>query len=305
MEQKNIIKSATASEGAAVSRAAARPAFSVAVNTPQMQKLINNTIADPRERGAFVTSLVSAVAQNPSLKDCDPATIVSAALVGKALNLPPSPQLGYFYMVPFEDRRNGRKTAQFQLGYKGMIQLAMRSGFYRRLNALPLKAGELKKYDPLEETVEVEIIADDMARAKAETTGYYAFFEYLNGFRKCLYWSKAKVEAHAIQFSQGYKAKKGYTFWEKSFDDMACKTLLRQLLGKWGLMSTDLQKAFENEIAPETEEPAAIVVGKSAAALPPPKEPAAVEGGATREEAQPAEADYELVESEDADPTQD
>ena len=302
MEQRNIIKSATASEGAAVARAAGRQAFSVAVNTPQMQKLINNTIADPRERGSFVTSLVSAVAQNPSLKDCDPATIVSAALVGKALNLPPSPQLGYFYMVPFEDRRNGRKTAQFQIGYKGMIQLAMRSGFYRRLNALPLKAGELKRYDPLEETVEVEIIQDDMARAKAETTGYYAFFEYLNGFRKCIYWSKARVEAHAIQFSQGYKAKKGYTFWEKSFDDMACKTLLRQLLGKWGLMSTELQKAFESEVAPDADETSAIVVGKAPAALPPPESPApeAETAPAPQEqEGETIQADFEYPESDE------
>ena len=141
--------------------------------------------------------------------------------------------------------------AQFQIGYKGYIQLAIRSGQYKKLNVLAIKEGELKKYDPLNEELEVELIEDEEEREKATTVGYYAMFEYLNGFRKTIYWSKEKMEAHALKYSMGYRAKKGYTFWEKDFDGMAYKTMLRQLISKWGIMSVDLtmQKALESDMA--------------------------------------------------------
>lgn len=154
-------------------------------------------------------------------------------------------------MVPFNDSKRGCKVAQFQIGYKGYIQLAIRSGQYKKLNVLAIKEGELKQYDPLNEEIEVELMQDEEEREKAETIGYYAMFEYLNGFRKTLYWSKAKMEAHALKYSMGYRAKKGYTFWEKDFDGMAYKTMLRQLISKWGIMSVDLtmQKALESDMA--------------------------------------------------------
>ena len=151
-------------------------------------------------------------------------------------------------MVPFNDRKLGRKVAQFQLGYKGYIQLAIRSGQYKKLNAMAIKEGELIKYDPLNEEIEVQLIENDAEREAAPTIGYYAMFEYLNGFRKVIYWSKDKMEAHALEYSQGYRAKKGYTFWEKSFDDMAIKTMLRQLISKWGIMSIGFQKAYEADM---------------------------------------------------------
>ena len=97
----------------------------------------------------------------------------------------------------------------------------------------------------------MELIENEEDREKEETIGYYAMFEYLNGFRKTLYWSKEKMEAHALKYSMGYRAKKGYTFWEKDFDGMAYKTMLRQLISKWGIMSIDLtmQKALESDMA--------------------------------------------------------
>ena len=163
----------------------------------------------------------------------------------------PSPQLGQYYMVPFNDSKRGCKVAQFQIGYKGYIQLAIRSGQYKKLNVLAIKEGELKKYDPLNEELEVQLIENEEEREKATTIGYYAMFEYLNGFRKTIYWSKEKMEAHALKYSMGYRAKKGYTFWEKDFDGMAYKTMLRQLISKWGIMSVDLtmQKALESDMA--------------------------------------------------------
>lgn len=224
--------------------------FSAFLATDAMKRKVNEMVGG--EKGQqFVTAIISAVSANPQLAECDNASIVSAALVGQALNLSPSPQLGQFYMVPFNDSKRGCKVAQFQIGYKGYIQLAIRSGQYKKLNVLAIKKGELKKYDPLNEEIEVELIENEEDREKEETIGYYAMFEYLNGFRKTLYWSKEKMEAHAIKYSMGYRAKKGYTFWEKDFDGMAYKTMLRQLISKWGIMSIDLtmQKALESDMA--------------------------------------------------------
>lgn len=197
----------------------------------------------------FISSLLSAVQANPGLQACTNSSLVSAAMLGQSLNLSPSPQLGQYYMVPFSDRKNGRTVAQFILGYKGYVQLALRSGQYKKLNVLAIKEGELVKYDPLNEEIEVNLIEDEAEREKAPTIGYFAMFEYLNGFRKTMYWSKTKMEAHAEKYSKGYAAHKGYTFWEKDFDAMAYKTMLRQLISKWGVMSIDMMTAIDADEA--------------------------------------------------------
>lgn len=222
--------------------------FSAFLSTDAMKKKINEMVGG--EKGQqFITAIISAVSTNPQLAECDHSTILSAALVGQALNLSPSPQLGQYYMVPFNDNKRGCKVAQFQIGYKGYIQLAIRSGYYKKLNVLAIKEGELVKYDALNEDIEVKLIENEEEREKAPTIGYYAMFEYLNGFRKTLYWTKKHMEAHAEKYSMGYKAHKGYTFWEKDFDGMAYKTMLRQLISKWGIMSVDMQKAMESDMA--------------------------------------------------------
>ena len=236
--------------------------FSMAINSTGYQKLINSTIKDPAKAARFVTAITSAVAVNPLLQDCDPATILSGALLGESLGLSPSPQLGQYYLVPFNNTKKGCKDAQFQLGYKGYVQLALRSGYYKRLNVFAVKAGELKAWNPVTEELEIELIQDDEIREKTATIGYVASFTYVNGFSKTLYWSRQKMEAHALRYSKGYAAKKGYTFWEKDFDAMAFKTMLRQLISKWGIMSIDLQTAFEQDNVVEsgdfleTEQPA-------------------------------------------------
>lgn len=114
---------------------------------------------------------------------------------------------------------------------------------------MAIKEGELVRFDPLNEEIEVNLIEDEEAREEAPTVGYYAMFEYTNGFKKAMYWSKKKMEAHALKYSKGYKAKKGYTFWEKDFDAMAYKTMLRQLISKWGIMSIDMQSAMDADMA--------------------------------------------------------
>lgn len=222
--------------------------FSVVVNSASFQKSINNALRDPERARRFTASIVSAVSTNPDLQTCDASTIVTAALLGESLNLSPSPQLGQYYLVPYNDKKRG-KVAQFQLGYKGYIQLATRSGYYKKLNVLAIKEGELVRFDPLEEVIEVNLIKDETVREETPAMGYYAMFEYQNGFRKAIYWPKSKMERHAEQYSQGYRAKKGYTFWEKDFDSMAYKTMLRQLISKWGIMSIEMQDVFAKDMA--------------------------------------------------------
>ena len=233
---------------------AQRPKFSAMISTPSYQKMINNTLKDPARVRRFVSSITSAVATNPMLQECDPATILSGALLGESLNLSPSPQLGQYYLVPFNNTKKGCKDAQFQLGYKGYVQLALRSGYYKRLNVMAVKQGELKSWNPLTEEIALDLMEDEIARENAPSIGYVASFEYLNGFSKTIYWSREKMEAHALRYSKGYAAKKGYTFWEKDFDAMAFKTMLRQLISKWGVMSIDLQSAFEaDSVAEDTD----------------------------------------------------
>ena len=207
-----------------------------------------NQVIGGKNGTRFISSVVSAVNNNPALQECTNQSILSGALLGESLNLSPSPQLGQYYLVPFNDKNKG-KVAQFQLGYKGYIQLAIRSGQYKKLNVLAIKEGELVRFDPLNEEIEVKLIEDEEAREEAPTQGYYASFEYTNGFQKAIYWSKKKMEAHALKYSRGYQAKKGYTFWEKDFDAMAYKTMLRQLISRWGIMSIDLMSAMDADMA--------------------------------------------------------
>lgn len=236
-----------------------------------IKKKINETVGGANGQ-RFITSILSAVSTNPALQECEHGSIISAAFLGEALKLSPSPQLGQYYLVPFNKTIKNAdgssyqiKVAQFQLGYKGYIQLAIRSGYYKKINVLAIKEGELIKYDPLAEELEVNLIEDDDIREQTPTIGYYAMFEYENGFRKTLYWSKKKMLAHADKYSMAFNKNdyekllagkipqkdmwKYSSFWYKDFDGMAYKTMLRQLISKWGIMSIDMQNAYEKDMA--------------------------------------------------------
>lgn len=229
-------------------------------------------------RQRFITGVISAVNTNAQLQECTNQSILAGALLGETLKLSPSPQLGHYYLVPYNDKEKG-KVAQFQMGYKGYIQLAIRSGQYKKLNVLAIKNGELEYFDPLNEEIKVKLMVDKWdEREELETIGYYAMFELVNGFKKAIYWSKKQMLAHADKYSPAFSAnatviKTSYgdknkvsfadfeagnypkndswmysSFWYKNFDAMAYKTMLRQLISKWGIMSIEMQNAFEHDM---------------------------------------------------------
>lgn len=224
-----------------------KPKFSLAIQSEGYKKLINNTLGDPKRAAKFIAAISSAVATNSSLQQCDAGSILSGALLGEALNLSPSPQLGQYYLVPFKDK------AQFQLGYKGYIQLAIRSGQYKDIDVIEVREGEYLGRDKTTGKHQFEFIEDEVERENKPIIGYMAYFEYLNGFYKNLYWSKEKMQKHALEYSQAYASdiKKGtnYSFWSKDFDGMAFKTMLRQLISKWGIMSIDMQEAITKDMS--------------------------------------------------------
>lgn len=239
-----------------------KPKFSVAIRTDAIQTLITRTLGDPKRTARFTASISSVVATNPALQECDPNSVITSALVGEALELPPSPQLGYFYMVPFDNKNRG-KLATFILGYKGYIQLAIRSGLYSDIDAMEVRQGEYLGKDPETGRPRFRFIEDDEQREQLPVVGYLAYLELKTGFKKVLYWPSAKMLTHADTYSKAFSAKayqdfkngkinkadewKYSSFWYKQFDEMAKKTMLRQLISKFGIMSVEIQTAFEND----------------------------------------------------------
>lgn len=213
----------------------------------------------------FVSSVISAVQTNPALAECTNQSILSAALQGEALNLPPSPQLGYFFMIPFKNKKKGCTEAQFQLSAKGYKQLAMRSGQYLDIDVLYIHEGEYLGRDKYTGKQKFEFIEDDDERESKPIIGYLAYFEMLNGFRKQMYWTKSKMEAHADKYSNAFSLEaskklaegkipqnelwKYSSYWYTSFDEMAEKTMIRQLLSKWGMLTTEIAMAMDADMA--------------------------------------------------------
>ena len=226
--------------------------FSGFMTSEGIKKKVNEIIGSKEKGSRFISSIVSAVSTNPQLGQCENSSILSGALLGESLNLSPSPQLGRYYLVPFKDKTRGM-VAQFILGYKGYLELAQRSGQYKDINVIEVKEGEYKGRNSLNGNPTFEFIVDDDVRDTKETIGYMATFTLINGFTKTIYMTKKQMEEHALQYSSGYRADKknktAYTFWTKDFDGMAFKTLLRQLISKWGIMSIDMQTAYEGDMA--------------------------------------------------------
>lgn len=198
--------------------------------------------------GAFVASIIDLYNTDKTLQACDPKSVVMEALKAASLKLPINKQLGFAWIVPYKDGKTGQFIPTFQLGYKGYIQLCMRTGAYKYINADVVYEGELVKQDKL--TGEIEI--DPSKRISDKKIGYFAFIETLNGFRKTLYMSVEEVTRHAQRYSKSYG--KSNSPWASDFDSMALKTCLRLLLSKYGVMSIEMQKAYIEDTEAITED---------------------------------------------------
>lgn len=192
----------------------------------------------------FVGSLVSLVNADASLQQAfqqAPMTVIQAGLRAATYDLPIDPQLGFSYIVPFKDNsKGGIMTANFIMGYKGMYQLALRTGVYTKLNVVDVREGELVKFNRLTEDIEFNFIDDFEKRNKAKIIGYCGMFRLVNGMEKVIYMTVEEIQAHELKNRKGKYMGKG---WRDDFESMCSKTVLRRLIGKWGIMSIDYKTA--------------------------------------------------------------
>lgn len=200
------------------------------IDSPAVKKRFEEVLCERAPQ--YMSSIVNLVNSDTNLKKCEPMSVVASCMVAATMNLPIDKNLGYAWVVPY-----GTK-AQFQMGYKGYIQLALRTGQYKAINVVEIREGELVNWNPLNEEVEI----DFTERKSNKVIGYAGYFKLLNGFEKTVYWSKEEIEEHAKRFSKTYSSKNGA--WQTDFDSMAKKTVLRNLLGKWGILSIEMQNAY-------------------------------------------------------------
>lgn len=221
--------------------------FKALMNTPAMKKKFTDILHEKSD--SFMGSLMTLVGGDNYLSQAEPMTIIASALKAATMDLPIDKNLGYAYVVPFNrSEKVGNKwvkhnEAQFILGYKGYIQLAQRSGQYKALNALAIYDGQLIDWNPLTE----EFTFDYKAKVSDEVIGYVGFFELLNGFKKTVFWTKQEIESHRIKNAKGYDKEKLSGAWVDNYDSMAIKTVLRNMLSKWGLLSVEMQSAITSD----------------------------------------------------------
>lgn len=208
------------------------------VNSTATKKLLENTLKE--NAGTFAASIIDLYNTDTYLQKCDPKQVFGECLKAASLDLPINKHLGFAYIVPYKG------VPQFQIGYKGMIQLVMRTGAYKYINAGPVYEGEYLGEDKLTGDI-------DLGGAKTSDTvvGYFAYIETSNGFSKAMYWTKEKVISHAKRFSKSYNA--GSAIWKDHFDEMAQKTVLRNLLSKWGFMTVKMASALNSDTDERTD----------------------------------------------------
>lgn len=201
------------------------------------RKIIEETVGKRSQQ--FITSVISVTNSSTNLKACDKRTILSACLTAAAIDLPINNNLGFAYVIPYGGK------AQFQMGYKGFVQLALRSGMFSKLNVSDVRQGELKSIDRLTGELDVEWVSE--GREKLPVVGYVAYMQLTSGFSKSYYKSSEEINAHGKKFSKSYR--KGYGLWVDDFDAMAKKTVLKLLLSKYAPMSTAMQTAIQSDQA--------------------------------------------------------
>lgn len=226
--------------------------FNQAITNPHTQDYLASVLGE--RKGSFVNNLTALVANNTKLQACEPYTLMFAAMKATALALPLDNSLGFAYVIPYKNGKTGTTEAQFQLGYKGLKQLAMRTGQLATIpHATDVKEGELKKRNRLTGDCVFEFIEDDNERAKAKTIGYASYFRLKSGADCAYYMSVEEMKAHATKYSQTYRSKNDYvkneSRWTTEFDEMALKTVLKLNLSKNAPLSVELADAIRADQA--------------------------------------------------------
>lgn len=222
--------------------------FNQTITNPSTQKYLSDVLGE--RKGSFVNNLTALVANNVMLQECEPYTLMFAAMKATALNLPLDNSLGFAYVLPYKDNKRGITVAQFQLGYKAFKQLALRSGQFSKIpNATDVKEGELVKRDRLTGDCVFKFEEDDEKRAKLPTIGYVSFFKLMNGAESVFYMSKTEMEQHALRYSQTYRSTnpkvKAASKWSTDFLTMALKTVIKLNLSKNAPLSVELADALK------------------------------------------------------------
>ena len=216
--------------------------FNQMIVNPNTQQYLQNVLGE--RRGEFVNNLVALVANNRQLQECEPTTLMFAALKATALQLPLDPNLAQAHVIPYRNNKTRTVEAQFQLGWRGFVQLAIRSGQFSTINVTDIREGEMQGYDLITGEMQVKALPD---RENLPIVGYMAFFRLNNGFSKSLYMTAGEVEQHAKRYSQTYSSKTDYirksSKWTTDFDAMARKTVLKLLLNRFAPLSVDMQQA--------------------------------------------------------------
>lgn len=200
------------------------------MENPSIKKRFEGVLKEKAPQ--YMSSIVNLVNSDTNLQKCDGMSVIASCMVAATMDLPVDKNLGYAWVVPYGSR------AQFQMGYKGYIQLALRTGQYKAINVVEIREGELVSWNPLTEEIEV----DFSKRESDAVIGYAGYFKLINGFEKTVFWTKEEVNNHANKFSKTINSKN--SVWKSNFDAMAKKTVLRNLLSKWGILSIEMQKAY-------------------------------------------------------------
>jgi recombination protein RecT len=209
-----------------------------------VKQRFEQVLGNSTKAAQFIATLINITNNNIGLQKCDPNTILGSAMIAATLDLVVNPNLGLSAIVPYKSR------AQFQIMYKGFIQLAMRSDRYETINASEVYADELEYYNPLTGEVKftnMKIWKMRKQRNIENIVGYYAIFKLKNGFKKEIYMNVDEIKAHAEEYSASYRKKTGDSLWETNFHSMGLKTVLKQLLSKWGILSVEMQRAIQSD----------------------------------------------------------
>lgn len=238
-------------------------AFNGLMTDERTQNYLQQVLGEKKSQ--FLNNITALVANSASLQECDPQTLMFAGIKATALELPLDSNLGFAYVIPYNNEKAGKKEAQFQIGYKGFVQLAIRSGQFKTINVVDIKDGELDGEDLITGAIRFH---REPNREELATIGYAAYFQLTNGFEKVFYMTKGELVAHAKRYSQTYSSRKDWvrnsSKWTTDFDAMAKKTVLKLILSKWAPLSVQMQEAHKADQAVLTEQGARYIDNQSA-----------------------------------------